>query len=110
VGRTVPCYTYEKRNIILIHDFKEYCAVLFFKGALMKDPKGILIQQTANVQAARQIRFTSIKEITKLKSVLKSYIFEAIEIEESGVKIPIKKTSEYKIPEEFQIKLVGQDS
>jgi uncharacterized protein YdeI (YjbR/CyaY-like superfamily) len=101
----VPCYTYEKKNIVLIHDFKDYCAVLFFKGALMKDPKGVLIQQTQNVQAARQVRFTNVKEITKLKSTLKSYIFEAIEIEESGLKVPIKKTSEYAIPEEFQTKL-----
>jgi uncharacterized protein YdeI (YjbR/CyaY-like superfamily) len=101
----VPCYTYEKKNIVLIHDFKEYCAVLFFKGALMKDPKGILIQQTQNVQAARQVRFTNVKEVTKLKSTLKSYIFEAIKIEEAGLKVPIKKTSEYAIPEEFQTKL-----
>jgi uncharacterized protein YdeI (YjbR/CyaY-like superfamily) len=97
-----PCYTYENRNIVLIHVFKEYCALLFFKGALMKDPKGILIQQSENVQAARQIRFKNVKEIVKLKSALKAYIFDAIKVEESGLKVPAKKTSEYTIPEEFQ--------
>src|SRR6266496_6152436 len=76
-----PCYTFKKRNIVLIHGFKEYCALLFFKGALLKDPKRILIQQTKNVQAARQIRFTSVREITKLKPILKAYIYEAIEVE-----------------------------
>lgn len=100
-----PCYTYEKRNIVLMHGFKEYCALLFFKGALLKDPKGILIQQTENVQAARQIRFTSLQEIVKMKTVLKKYIYEAIEVEESGVKVSYKKTTDFKIPEEFQIKL-----
>lgn len=100
-----PCYTYEKKNIVLIHVFKEYCAFLFFKGALMKDKKGILIQQTENVQAARQVRFTSIKEITKLEAVLKSYIYEAIEVEESGAKVEFKKTKEFDTPEEFQKRL-----
>lgn len=100
-----PCYTSEKRNIVLIHGFKEYCALLLFKGALLKDPKGILVQQTENVQAARQIRFTSVKEITKLKTTLKTYIREAIDVEKAGLKVALKKTSEFKIPEEFQIKL-----
>jgi len=101
----VPCYTLEKSNIILIHVFKDYCAVLFFKGALLKDPKGVLIQQTENVQAARQIRFTSAKEIVKLEKTLKAYIREAIEVEKAGLKVPLKKTKEYTIPEEFQTQL-----
>jgi uncharacterized protein YdeI (YjbR/CyaY-like superfamily) len=101
----VPCYTFEGKNIILIHDFKEYCAVLFMKGALLKDPKHILIQQTENVQAARQIRFTSVAEITKLDRVLKAYIYEAVEVEEAGLKVELKKTKDFKIPEEFQSKL-----
>jgi uncharacterized protein YdeI (YjbR/CyaY-like superfamily) len=100
-----PCYTFQKRNIILIHGFKEYCALLFFKGALLKDAKGILIQQTKNVQAARQIRFTDVREIVKLKSILKAYIKEAIAVEKAGLKVNYKKTSEFKIPEEFQKKL-----
>src|ERR1044072_9606985 len=91
-----PCYTFEKRNIVLIHGFKEYCALLFFKGALLKDPKGILIQQTENVQAARQIRFSSAREITKLKTALKGYINDAIDVEKSGLKVGLKKTSEFK--------------
>ena len=100
-----PCYTFEKSNIVLMHGFKEYCAVLFFKGALLKDTKGILIQQTENVQAARQIRFTNVREIVKMKATLKKYIYEAIEVEEAGLKVPLKKTSEFRIPEEFQTKL-----
>ena len=100
-----PCYTFEKSNIVLIHGFKEYCALLFFKGALLKDPKGILIQQTENVQAGRQIRFTNVREIVKMKTVLKAYIHEAIEVEKAGLKVKYKKTSEFKIPEEFQNKL-----
>ena len=100
-----PCYSLEERNIVLIHVFKEYCAFLFFKGALMADLYGILIQQTENVQAARQVRFTNVKEIVKLKSTLKAYIFEAIEVEKSGLKVTLKKTSEYKVPEEFKNKL-----
>ncbi|AEA45723.1 YdeI/OmpD-associated family protein [Fluviicola taffensis] len=99
-----PCYTYEDKNILLIHVFKEYCAFLLFKGALMKDPKGILIQQTENVQAARQIRFTSLKEIKKLSSDLKKYIFHAIEVEESGVKVPLKKTKEFPVTVELEVK------
>ena len=101
----VPCYTFEKRNIVLIHGFKEYCALLFFKGALLNDAKGILIQQTKNVQAARQIRFTSVRQIVKMKPVLKAYIYEAVEVEKAGLKVNFKKTTEFKIPEEFQNKL-----
>lgn len=97
-----PCYTFEKSNIVLIHGFKEYCALLFFKGALLKDPQGILIQQTENVQAARQIRFTNIQEIESLAPALKAYIREAIEVEKAGLKVSLKKTSEFTIPEEFQ--------
>jgi uncharacterized protein YdeI (YjbR/CyaY-like superfamily) len=100
-----PCYTFEKRNIVLIHGFKEYCAVLFFKGALLNDANGILIQQTENVQAARQVRFTSVREIVKMERILKAYIYEAIEVERAGLKVNYKKTTEFKIPEEFQNKL-----
>src|SRR6267154_6059153 len=100
-----PCYTFQKRNIVLIHVFKEYCALLFFKGALLKDANGILIQQTKNVQAARQIRFTHVGEIVKMKPIVKAYIHEAIEVEKAGVKVNFKKTTEFIIPEEFQKKL-----
>ena len=96
---------FEKSNIVLIHGFKEYCALLFFKGALLNDPNGILIQQTENVQAARQIRFTNVREIVKMKPILKAYIYEAIEVEKAGLKVKFKKTTEFKIPEEFQNKL-----
>ena len=100
-----PCYTFEKRNIVLIHSFKEYCAVLFFKGALLNDPNGILIQQTENVQAARQMRFDDVREIIELEPVLKAYVFEAIEAEKAGLKVKLKKTAEFKMPEEFQVRL-----
>jgi len=100
-----PCYSLEKKNIVLMHGFKEYCALLFFKGALLKDPEGILIQQTENVQAARQIRFTSVKQILGMKSALKAYIQEAIDVEKAGLKVKLKKTAEFRIPEEFQAKL-----
>ena len=100
-----PCYTFQKSNIVLIHVFKEYCALLFFKGVLLKDPKGILIQQTENVQAGRQLRFTSVGEIEELKATIKAYIYEAVEVEEAGLKVELKKTEEYTIPEEFQSKL-----
>lgn len=106
-----PCYTYpapagrQKSNIVLIHVFKEYCALLFFKGVLLDDARGILIQQTKNVQAARQIRFTNVQEIVKMKPILKVYIYEAIEVEKAGMKVNLKKTSEFTIPEEFQNKL-----
>ena len=101
----VPCYTFEKRNIVLIHGFKEYCALLFFKGALLKDAKDILIQQTKNVQAARQTRFTNVRQIVKMKPILKAYIYEAIEVEKAGLKVKFKKTTDFIIPEEFQNKL-----
>jgi uncharacterized protein YdeI (YjbR/CyaY-like superfamily) len=100
-----PCYTFQKKNIVLIHGFKEYCALLFFKGALLNDAAGILIQQTENVQVARQIRFTNVSEIVKLAKILKAYIYEAVEVEESGLKVELKKTSDFNIPEEFQKKL-----
>lgn len=100
-----PCYVEGKSNVVLIHDFKEYCAFLFFKGALLKDPKGILIQQSENVQSARQVRFTSLKEITKLERTLKQYIYEAIEVEKAGLKVELKKTKEYAVPEEFEAAL-----
>jgi uncharacterized protein YdeI (YjbR/CyaY-like superfamily) len=101
----VPCYTYEDSNVVLIHGFKDYCALLFHKGVLLKDAKGILIQQTENVQSARQIRFTGLKEIVKLKPVIKAYIKEAIEIEKAGLKVELKKVSEFKMPEEFKNEL-----
>ena len=97
--------TFQKRNIVLIHGFKEYCALLFFKGALLNDANSILIQQTKNVQAARQIRFTNVRQIVKMEPILKAYIFEAIEVEKAGLKVPLKKTTDFKIPEEFQNKL-----
>jgi uncharacterized protein YdeI (YjbR/CyaY-like superfamily) len=100
-----PCYAFEKSNIVLIHVFKEYCALLFFKGALLHDSNGILIQQTKNVQAARQIRFTHVREIAKMEKVLKAYIYEAIEVEKAGLKVTLKKTADFIVPEEFQKKL-----
>ena len=100
-----PCYTYGKKNVVLIHGFKEYCALLFHKGALLKDTKGVLIQQTENVQSARQMRFTDVGQIMKLESVIKDYINEAIEIEKSGKKVVLKKVTDYPIPEEFQAAL-----
>jgi uncharacterized protein YdeI (YjbR/CyaY-like superfamily) len=100
-----PCYTFQKSNIVLIHGFKEYCALLFFKGALLNDANGILIQQTENVQAARQIRFTNVREIVEMETILKAYIYEAIQVERAGLKVNFKKTIEFIIPEEFQKKL-----
>jgi len=117
-----PCYTsptgaspseparaggrvFQESNIVLIHVFKEYCAVLFFKGALLNDAHGILVQQTKNVQAARQIRFTNMQEIVKMEKILKTYIYEAIEVEKAGLKVKMKKATEFNIPEEFQNKL-----
>jgi uncharacterized protein YdeI (YjbR/CyaY-like superfamily) len=102
-----PCYTSQKRNVVLIHVFKEYCALLFFQGALMKDPKKILVQQTENVQAARQLRFTSLKEIEKQEAVIKAYILEAEALEKSGQKVVLKKTAEYPMPDEFKARLSG---
>jgi len=97
-----PCYTFNGANVVLIHGFKEYCAYLFFKGALLKDPQKMLVRQTEKVQANRQIRFTRVSDIKKNKSVLLSYIYQAIEVEKAGLKIEWKKTSDYEIPEEFQ--------
>jgi Uncharacterized protein conserved in bacteria len=99
-----PCYTFEKKNIVLIHGFKEYCALLFFKGALLHDAHGILIQQTENVQAGRQIRFTNVREIVEMETILKAYIHEAIEVEKAGLKVNYKKNTEFIIPEELQNK------
>lgn len=101
----VPCYMLKESNIVLIHVFKDYCALLFFKGSLLKDTKGILVQQTKNVQAGRQLRFTSAAEIEKLKPVIKAYIFEAIEVEKAGLKVEMVKHTELEYPEEFQTKL-----
>jgi uncharacterized protein YdeI (YjbR/CyaY-like superfamily) len=101
----VPSYTFQNSNIVLIHGFKEYCAILFFKGALVNDSHGILIRQTENVQASRQIRFTNIKEIIEKETILKGYIYEAIEVEKAGLQVNFKKATEYAVPEEFQIKL-----
>lgn len=100
-----PCYTYKENNVVLIHSFKEYCAFLFFKGALLKDTDGILIQQSENVQAARQIRFTNLQEIVDLKAILKTYIYQAVEIENAGLKVELKETSDFAVSEEFQKKL-----
>ena len=97
-----PCYTVGNSNIVLIHGFKDYCALLIMQGALLKDKKKILVQQTENVQSARQIRFKNVEEILKIKSTIKSYIKEAIALEKAGIKVELKKTTEYKIPEEFQ--------
>ncbi|QOS98745.1 YdeI/OmpD-associated family protein [Brevibacterium sp. JNUCC-42] len=99
-----PCYTFEKKNIVLIHGFKEYCALLFHKGALLQDAHGILIQQTENVQAARQIRFTNVQEIVEMEPILKAYIYEAIEVEKAGLEMNFKKSTEFIIPEELQNK------
>ena len=100
-----PCYTFEGNNIVLIHGFKDYCALLFMKGALLTDDHGILIQQTENVQSARQIRFRDIREIYELESTVKAYIQQAIEVEKAGLKVKFKKSSEFTMPEEFQTKL-----
>ncbi|MCE3280066.1 MAG: hypothetical protein K0S44_2257 [Bacteroidetes bacterium] len=98
----VPCYTRNENNIVLIHGFKDYCALLFIRGALLKDPEKILIQQTKNVQSARQIRFTSVQEILRNKKIIKAYIKKAIELDKAGLKVKLKKTSEYNVPKEFQ--------
>lgn len=99
-----PCYTQNNKNIVLIHGFKEYVALLFHKGALLKDPEGILVQQTENVQAARQIRFTNLQEIVEKEALLKAYIHEAIAVEEAGLEVELKKNEEYSVPEELQQK------
>lgn len=100
-----PCYTFMGNNIVLIHGFKEYCALLFFKGALLKDTEGILIQQTENVQSQRQVRFTNLQQIEEQAAVLKAYVYEAIEVENAGLKVEFKKTTEFAVVEEFQTKL-----
>jgi len=100
-----PCYTYKHNNIAVIQDFKDYCALLFFKGSLLQDPEGILIKPGENTQAGRQIRFTGIHAIDKMEATVKAYVFEAIEVEKAGLKIDFKKTDEYAIPEEFKRKL-----
>ena len=102
-----PCYTLDGRNVVLIHGFKEYCALLFMKGALMKDPAGILVQQTENVQSGRQIRFTSLDQIEAMENVLKVYIHDAIEVEKSGAKVEKKTTAEFEMPEEFSTRLAS---
>jgi len=101
-----PCYTFEDKNIVIIHGFKEYCALLFHKGSLLKDPHGILIQQTENVQAARQIRFTNVEQIQEMQLMIKEYIYEAIEVEKAGLQVEFKKTTEYTVPEELENKFV----
>ena len=100
-----PCYALQGKNIVLIHGFKEYCAYLFFKGALLNDANGILIQQTKDVQSPRQVRFANVLEIVELEPVLKAYIYEAIEVEKAGLKVVPKTTAEYDVPAEFQSKL-----
>ena len=99
-----PCYTFNGKNIVLIHGFKDYCAILFYKGALLKDPKNILIRQTENTQSARQIRFTNVSEIQNLESTIRDYVLEAIEIEKAGLKVKMKKTSDYEVPRELDQK------
>ena len=100
-----PCYTLDKRNIVLMHGFKDHCALLFFKGALLRDPEHVLIQQTENVQAGRQIRFTDVRQIVGMEAVLKAYVREAIDLERSGAKVSFKTTVEFAVPEEFQMRL-----
>jgi uncharacterized protein YdeI (YjbR/CyaY-like superfamily) len=100
-----PCYSLDGKNVILMHGFKEYCAVLFPRGALLKDPKGVLIQQTKNVQAARQIRFTSLADVVKTRKTLEAYIREAIEVQKAGLKVPFKRTQDFEMPEELESKL-----
>ena len=100
-----PCYMFQKSNVVLIHGFKEYCALLFFKGALLNDANNILVQQTENVQAARQVRFTNIRDIVKIEKILKAYIYEAIEVEKAGLKVKLKAVSEFTMPAEFKKRL-----
>ena len=102
-----PCYALDGKNVALIHGFKEYCAILFHKGALLQDPSGVLVQQTKNVQAARQIRFTSVQEVTKLEKTVKAYVRQAIEIERAGLKVPFKKTEDFELPEELASELAA---
>jgi uncharacterized protein YdeI (YjbR/CyaY-like superfamily) len=101
----VPCYTCNNSNVVLIHGFKAYCALLFPKGALLQDKSGILVQQTENVQSARQIRFACVEDVNRMKSLVKAYVKEAIEIEKAGLKVEMKGTTEYKQPDEFRLVL-----
>lgn len=101
----VPCYTFRSKNVVLIHGFKDYCAVLFHKGVLLKNTENLLIQQTENVQAARQLRFADLKQITEQEEIIQDYVEEAIEVEKSGQKIALKKTEDFEVPEEFQVKI-----
>ena len=105
----VPCYTFQKTNVVLLHGFKEYCALLFHKGVLIEDTDGLLIQQTENVQSARQIRFTDLQQINELEAILKTYIFQAIEVEKAGLTVELKKTEEYPVADEFKIALDKND-
>lgn len=100
-----PCYTFQGTNVVLIHEFKDYCAFLFFKGALLQDTHGLLVQQTKNVQAARQIRFTNVKEIKENAAVIRAHIYEAMAVEEAGMKVQLKKTAAFAVPDEFKKKL-----
>src|SRR5580693_5785033 len=102
-----PCYALDGKNVALIHGFKEYCAILFNKGVLLQDPKGVLIQQTKNVQAARQIRFTSVRQVTKLEKTVQAYVREAMDIERAGLKVQLKKTEDLELPPEFESKLAA---
>ena len=102
-----PCYTFGESNIVLIHGFKAYCALLFFKGALLHDDHGLLVRQTENVQAGRQVRFTNVQEIVEMEPILKALIIEAIGVEKAGLKVDFKKNSALTLPEEFQQKLDG---
>lgn len=101
----VPCYTFQDKNIVLMHGFKDYCALLFFKGSLLQDAQGLLIQQTENVQAARQLRFTNLQEVIALEAIVPAYVAEAIAVEEAGLQVPYKKTAEFPMPEELITKL-----
>ncbi len=105
----VPCYQLNKRNILLIHTFKDYCALLFHKGVLLKDPENILIQQTENVQSARQLRFTSLDQVLEMQKIIRAYVMEAIEVEKKGLKVEFKKTEEFTVPLEFQ-KILDEDT
>lgn len=100
-----PCYVFQNANVVLIHGFKDYCALLFFKGSLMSDPHGLLVQQTENVQVGRQMRFTSVKDIQKLKTPIRQYILEAVQVESQGLRPQLKKSTEFAVAEEFKVKL-----
>lgn len=97
-----PCYTLGEKNVILLHGFKEYCAVLFFKGALLEDPRGLLVQQTKNVQAARQLRFTSLAEVTSRARALRAFVKQAVAVEKAGKAVPRKETGDFDVPAELE--------